>query len=152
MKKFVLPLVASLLVATPALANEGRVEARGGVYWSQGYSKGTAGVAAGYDFDLANNLFVGGEVSADKILTSGTRVAFGFTGRVGAKLESNKLYVAGGYTTKPCQFCNDAVNLGLGVERNFAGGLYGKVEYRHYFVANGIPDSNAAVAGLGYKF
>ena len=34
MRKIVLPLLASLALASPALANETRVEARGGVIWS----------------------------------------------------------------------------------------------------------------------
>ena len=52
MRIVLLSLAASLVAATPALANEVRVETRAGVYWTDGATKGTAGVAAGYDFDL----------------------------------------------------------------------------------------------------
>ena len=47
MHKVLLSLAASLALATPALANEARVEARGGVIWDQGDEEAIAGVAAG---------------------------------------------------------------------------------------------------------
>lgn len=152
MRKIILPLIASLAVATPALANEARVEARGGVYWLPGDSEATAGVAAGYDFDLGPAAFAGAEVSADKILTSGTKVAYGFTGRAGAKLGAgSKLFVAGGYTTEPCDLCDGAWHAGAGAEVPLMGKVYGKVEYRHFFVSN-FADSDSVVAGVGIKF
>ncbi len=154
MRKVLFTLAASLAIATPAMANEARVEARGGVYWSPGYSKGTAGAAAGYDFDLGSSGFAGAEVSADKVLDSNAnRVAFGFTGRAGIKASpDDKLFVAGGYTTKICELCESAEHLGAGYEHKFGSGLYGKVEYRHFFTNNGPPDSNAVSAGIGIKF
>ena len=112
-----------------------------------------AGVAAGYDFDLGSTAFVGGEVSADKILTDDTKVAFGFTGRLGAKLgEKGKFYGLGGYSTEACDLCEDSWTAGVGYEHGFGKNLYGKVEYRHYFVDNGIPDADAVAVGLGMKF
>jgi opacity protein-like surface antigen len=151
MRKIILPLLASLAVATPALANEARVETRGGVYWMPGDSEATAGVAAGYDFDLGSVAFTGVEVSADKILTSGTKVAFGFTGRAGAKVAGSKLFAATGYTTEPCTGCEGAWHLGAGAEVPLMGKVYGKVEYRHFFVDN-FADSDSVVAGVGLKF
>ena len=151
MRKIILPLLASLAVATPALANEARVEARGGVYWVPGDSEATAGVAAGYDFDLGPAVFTGVEVSADKILTSGTKAAFGFTGRVGTKLASTKLFAAGGYTTEPCDLCEGAWHAGAGAEVPLMGNVYAKAEYRHFFV-NNFADSDSVVAGVGIKF
>ncbi len=153
MRKVLLSLVASMVIATPALANEARIETHGGVYWTPGATKGTAGVATGYDVDLGSSAFVGAEVSADKILTSNTRVAFGFTGRAGVKASpADKLYVDGGYTTKPCSGCQDAVHAGAGYEHTFGQKLYGTVAYRHFFTNNGAPDSNAVTAGVGVKF
>lgn len=153
MRKVLLPLLASLAVASPALANESRVEARGGVIWNGGQEEAIAGVAAGYDFDLGPSTFVGAEVSADKILESNTRVAFGLTGRAGAKLsEAGKLYAAGGYTTKACRSCDETWHAGAGYQHNFGQKLYGKVEYRHYFVDNGGADPDAVVAGVGLRF
>ncbi len=153
MRKVLLPLLASLAVASPALANEARVEARGGVYWVPGATEATAGVAAGYDFDLGSSAFAGGEVSGDKILASGTKVAFGFTGRLGLKPNPNgKIYVAGGHTTKPCDLCESAEHIGAGYEHKFGSALYGKVEYRHFMTHNGAPNANAVSAGVGLKF
>ncbi len=154
MRKFVLPLLASLAIATPALANEARVEARGGVFWAQGYTQDTYGVAAGYDFDLGETAFAGVEVSGDKIADSGTKVAWGFTGRVGTKVgDKGKLYAASGYTTETCGICdNGSIHLGAGYEQGFGGNFYGKVEYRHFFLDNNRADGNAAVVGVGVKF
>mgnify|MGYP002080059285 CR=1 FL=1 len=85
------------------MANEARVEARGGVFWADGYTQDSYGVAAGYDFDLSETLFAGAEISADKIADTGTKVAFGLTGRAGVKTgEAGKLYIRRGHTTKTC--------------------------------------------------
>jgi hypothetical protein len=81
MRKFILPLIASLAVATPALADETRVEVRGGAIWSNGTTEDTYGVAAGFDTDIGTNAFAGFEVSGDKIEATGTKMAFGLTGR-----------------------------------------------------------------------
>lgn len=155
MRLAILSAAAVLLATTPALANEARIEARGGVAWSNGESEALAGVAAGYDYDLGTSAFVGAEVSADKILDgAANRVGFGFAGRVGAKIgEKSKLYAIGGYTTKFCEFCDDTWNAGAGYELGFGQKLYGKVEYRHFFVDNSSGDDvDAVVAGLGMKF
>ncbi|MGE3691650.1 MAG: hypothetical protein AB7F98_09745 [Novosphingobium sp.] len=153
MRKVLFSLAASCAIATPALAGEARLEARGGVYWEPGTTQATAGAAAGYDADLGPGAFIGGEVSADKVLQSNRRVAFGFTGRAGIKASPNdKLFAAGGYTTKNCALCEDAVHAGGGYEHKFASRLYGKVEYRHFFTNNSAPDGNTVMAGLGIKF
>ena len=119
MRKIILPLLASLAVATPAMANEARIEARGGVFWSDGYTQDAYGVAAGYDFDLGEKAFAGVEVSGDKIADSNTKVAYGFTGRLGAKVgEKGKLYGTGGYTTETCTACaNESWNAGAGYQQ-----------------------------------
>lgn len=144
---------AAAVVATPALANEARVEARAGVIWGSGDSEAIAGAAIGYDFDLGSSAFAGVEVSGDKILDSAAnRVAFGFTGRLGAKVSANdKVFAAGGYTTKPCVGCVDSEHLGAGWEHSF-GAFYGKVEYRHYFTNQNTPDTDAVVGGIGINF
>ena len=153
MRLVALSLIASLAAASPALADESRVEARGGVVWNSNDSEAIAGVAAGHDWDLGTSSFVGAEVSADKILTDNTRVSFGFGGRVGAKVsEAGKLYAAASYQTKTCSGCEDSVSAGAGYQQNFGGNLYGKVEYRHFFVGNNVSDYDAAVAGLGVRF
>ncbi len=153
MRKVLLSLAASLAVASPALANEARIEGRGGVIWDQGDEQATAGIAAGYDFDLGSRVFAGPEISADKILTDNTRVSFGFGGRAGVKTsEAGKLYAAGAYQTKPCSTCEDSWSLGGGYQHSFGTNLYGKVEYRHFFAKNNVSDPDSVVAGVGLKF
>ena len=145
-------VAATVAAASPALANEARVEARGGVIWLDEEAEAVAGVAAGYDFDLGSSAFAGVEVSADKVLISDTRVAFGFNARAGVKLaEASKLYAIGGYNTKACDLCEGSWGIGAGLQQNFGSSLYGKVEYRHNFVDNSF-DTNAVVAGLGMRF
>lgn len=149
MRKFALALgVAAAAVASPALANEGRVEARGGIAWAGGNEEAIAGVAAGYDFDLdpAGGAFIGVEGSADKILVSGSDVLFGVTGRIGTKLGAGKLYANGGYSFNE----GDAWHLGAGYEHKVGANTYLKGEYRRYLL-NGT-DINAAVIGVGFGF
>jgi hypothetical protein len=148
MRKVLLALAASVAVASPALANEARVEARGGVIWDSGTSEATAGVAAGYDFDLGGNAFFGAEVSADKVLVSGSDVYYGLTGRAGIKTgENGKLFVAGGYTVGEGE---DVPHLGAGYEHKLGSNLYLKGEYRHFF--SDFSDADAVSAGIGFKF
>jgi len=152
MRKVLLPLLASLAVASPAFAHETRVEARGGVIWNDGEEEAIAGVAAGYDVDVGN-AFLGAEVSADKILTSNTRVSFGAGARAGARISDvGKLYATGGWASKNCRYCDDSLYAGAGYQHNFGSKLYGKVEYRHYFYDNGVSDPDAVTAGLGVRF
>jgi|EndMetStandDraft_5_1072996.scaffolds.fasta_scaffold51286_3 outer membrane immunogenic protein len=152
MRKILVSLAASLAIASPALANEARVEARGGVIFGGGDEEGIAGIAAGYDYDLGSKAFIGPEVSADKVLEDGTRVTFGFGARAGVKLsEAGKLYAIGTYQTKPCSGCDEFWTAGAGYQHNFGSNLYGKVEYRHFIVDN-ANDPDAVVAGLGMRF
>lgn len=153
MRKFILPLIAAMAVATPALANEARVEARGGVIWTNGTSEDTYGVAAGYDFDLGATTFAGVEVSGDKIGATGTKVAYGVTGRLGIKAgEGTRLFGAGGYTTEACDLCEGQWHLGAGLEQKVSGPVYLKAEYRHYFENDFVLGGDALVAGVGVRF
>lgn len=152
MRLVLISLAASLVAATPALANETRVEARGGIAWSAGESEAIAGVAAGYDFDVGPVAFAGAEVTADKLLTDNTKVSFGFNGRVGADLPTvGKLYAVGGYNTEFCDFCDGTWTGGVGYQRSFLN-IYGKIEYRHFFVTDSADDVDAVAVGLGVKF
>lgn len=153
MRKVLLPLLASLAIATPAMANEARVEARGGVIWSDGESQDVWGLAAGYDFDLGSTAFAGVEVSGDKIGADNTKVAFGGTARLGLKAgESTRLFAAGGYTTEACDGCDGNWHLGAGLEQNITEKVYLKAEYRHYFENDVVIGSDAVVAGVGMRF
>lgn len=143
-----LAAAAAAAVATPAMANEGRVETRAGVIWGGGNEDAVAGVAAGYDFDLGDSAFVGVEVSADKVLVSGSDVFVGVTTRVGVKAgEKTKLFIDGGYTFAAGE---DTPHLGAGVEYKFTNSLYGKLGYRHQF--SDFVDTDTLSAGVGIKF
>lgn len=153
MRKIILPLIASLAVATPAMANETRAEVRGGVIWSNGDSEDTWGAALGYDFDLGDTAFAGVEVSGDKIGTSGTKVSWGVGGRLGLKAgEQTKLYGTGGWNSEACDLCDDSAYVGAGVQQGITDKFYVKAEYRHNFFSRPVPDSDAVVAGVGIKF
>lgn len=155
MRTFALPLFAAAAAlcgaASPALANETRAEARAGVQWLPGSTEATAGVAAGYDFDLGPAVFSGVEVSADKALGSGYKTAIGFHGRAGANLLGYKLYGVGGYTTEPCDSCRGGWDLGAGAQFTVFGPLYGKVEYKHQFTDRS-PERDSVLGGIGVKF
>ncbi|MCJ2185264.1 hypothetical protein [Novosphingobium beihaiensis] len=144
---------AAAVLATPALANETRVETRGGVIWNKGDTEAIAGVAGGYDFDLGDKAFAGVDVSADKVLASNTRVSWGFGGRVGLKTGTGgKIYALSDYQTKFCASCNESVAVGAGYQQDLGHKLYGKLEYRHYLVDDHVPDTDAVLAGVGMKF
>lgn len=145
-------VAASLAFSAPALANEARVEARGGIAWAQGNEEAVAGVAAGYDFDLGNSenggLFVGVEGSADKVLAGGADVFFGTSARVGAKIgQSGKLFAIGGYSFGEGE---DVPHLGGGYQHKINSNVYLKAEYRHFF--SDFVDTNTASVGVGVTF
>lgn len=148
MRKFtVLAAAVAAAVSAPAFAGEGRIEARGGIAWSNGDSEAFAGAAAGYDFDLGDRAFLGVEGSADLPLTDGAKVVWGVGARAGGKVSDNgKLYASGGV-----QFCCGAsdVYVGGGYQHKFGKNFYGKVEYRHIF---GDLEANLAGIGLGITF
>jgi len=153
MRFALLSLAAAAALATPAMANEARFEGRGGIVWGNGDSEATAGVAAGYDWDLGESAFAGIETSADKILDGRNRVSFGSGVRLGVKTApDSKIYGAASYQTKPCRTCEESIAAGVGYQQGFGNRMYGKVEYRHHFVGDNIPDYDAAMVGVGVKF
>ena len=146
-------ILASLAVvaaaATPAFANEARVEVRSGLAWNDGkQAEATIGAAAGYDVNVGP-AFVGIEQSVDKTLTSNEKVRWGTSGRIGIEAQpGTKLYATAGYNYGAGP---NATDIGAGIEKGF-GPLYGKVEYKHFFTEQGATDSNAALVGVGVKF
>lgn len=148
MRKYALLFaVAGVAMAAPAQANEGRVEARGGIAWAAGTEEAIAGVAAGYDWDLGETGFVGVEGSADKILVDGADVVFGATVRGGFKAGANgKVYAAGGYSFGE----GDAFHLGGGYQHKVGQNVYLKAEYRHFF--DDFLDVDTAAVGVGFAF
>lgn len=148
-----LAAVAAAAVATPALANEARVEARTGIIWDGSDSEAVAGVAVGYDYDLGSKFFVGVEGSADKVLTSDTRVSWGAGGRVGYKITpTTKLYANSTWQSKFSKYGNSAVAVGGGVEQALDNRFYAKAEYKHLLVGDNTPDADVGLVGVGVKF
>lgn len=153
MRKVLIALTATVaaVAATPALANDARVEVRTGLGWSDGLpSKATLGAAAGYDVD-AGPAFVGVEQSVDKVLASNSKVRWGSSVRAGVGITpSTRLYATAGYNYG---VGSNATDIGGGIEHNFSSmPLYGKIEYKHFFTENGGRDTNAALVGVGLKF
>lgn len=141
-------IAALAAMAVPAAANEVRVEARGGAIWAADETEATAGIAAGYDFDLGDIAFVGAEISADKVLASDTDIYVGFTARGGARIgDDGKLFVAGGYTVSEGE---DVWHAGAGYEHRIMNNIYLKAEYRHFF--SDFADGNQLTGGIGVKF
>lgn len=148
-----LAAIAAAAVATPALANEARVEARTGIIWDGSDSEAVAGVAVGYDYDLGSKFFVGVEGSADKVLTSDTRVSWGAGGRVGYKITpTTKLYANSTWQSKFAKYGNSAVAVGGGVEQALDNRFYAKAEYKHLLVGDNTPDADVGLVGVGVKF
>lgn len=141
--------VVAAAAATPAFANEARVEVRSGLAWNDGkQAEATIGGAAGYDVNVGP-AFVGIEQSVDKTLTSNEKVRWGTSGRIGIEaLPGTKLYATAGYNYGVGP---NGTDIGAGVQKAF-GPLYGKVEYKHFFNEDGARDSNAALVGVGMKF
>lgn len=139
--------VAAAFVAAPAMANEARVELRGGAIFIADEEEATAGLAAGYDFDLGSAAFVGAEVAADKVLITDSNIYVGLTGRAGAKLGNGRLFAAAGYTFGEGE---DVPHLGAGYEHTVAGTTYIKAEYRHFF--SDFLDADAVSVGIGARF
>lgn len=148
-----LAAAAAVAAAAPAMANEARVEARGGVVWDGNNSEAVIGVAAGYDYDLADKLFVGVQGSADKILTDNTRVSWGVGGRLGVKvLPATKVYALADWQSKNTRYGNSAVGVGGGIQQDVGSRYYVKAEYQHLLIGDNTPDADRGVVGVGVKF
>ena len=152
-KAVVFTALLAAIPAAPALAGETaggpRAELRGGVAWTADETDPVLGIAAGYDFDLGDTVFVGGEVSGEKILAEDTYVELALTGRLGTKVtERGSVFVNGGYTFT---HHGDGPHVGVGYEHHIGhGGTYIAAEYRHVFVDH--HEANAVTIGIGTFF
>jgi hypothetical protein len=148
-------LGAALMLATPALADETRVEVNTtGNFYGGDYQQ-SIGLAAGHDFSLTPAFFVGPEVSIDKLLATDTLTSVGVSGRLGADLGgAGKLYAVGGWASQPYHGGNPDWDIGAGYQHTLIPGTYGKLEYRHYTSsADGVtPARDALVVGFGAHF
>ncbi|MFC4292565.1 outer membrane protein [Sphingorhabdus arenilitoris] len=149
MKKLLIAACAvSAIAASPAMANEGRVEARGGIAFGGGAEEAFAGVGAGYDFDLGESAFVGVDLGADKVLAGGAEVLWSVGVRGGVKVsEKGKLYALGGVGFSDGF---EEAYLGAGYQQKLTDSIYGKVEYRRVLLDG--TDVNFAGVGVGVAF
>lgn len=150
-----LAALAVAAAAAPAQAEELRLEARGGVLFNGGSEEATVGGAIGFDGEGAGPVFLGAELSVDKILQDGTDLVVGASGRIGyAMNETAKIYATGGWASSPCdRFCSDSWTAGAGTQFALGGNLYAKAEYRHFFPTDGaFSEADAVVVGLGVQF
>ena len=154
-----LPIIAglstALALATPAHADETRVEVNTSANFQGGDYQQSIGAAAGHDFTLAPGFFAGPEVSIDKLVASNTLTGFGLSARAGANLGPlGKLYAVGGWATQDYHGGNPDWDIGAGYQHAFLPGTYGKVEYRHYTssAAGATPSRDAITVGFGLHF
>ena len=153
MRTILLSLAASLAIATPALASEGRVDIHGGRVLVEGEDRNTLGVAAGYDFDMSPNVFVGVEANVDKILDDDLDATLGGSLRLGTRLSTGKLYAVGGISTDPTDTpaIDQLLSGGAGYEHNIGERAYVKAEYRHVFVED-FNDFDTVAVGVGVRW
>ncbi len=140
------------LSAVPALADEAYVEAIGGISMAHDEDAALAGLAAGYDFDLNETLFVGGEVSLEKELVEERHVAVGLGVRTGLEvIEGGKAFVGLNWQSKDCPECQEAWGASAGWEQELSERLYAKLEYKH-LILDDEPNKDIVIAGIGVMF
>jgi hypothetical protein len=148
-------LALALTVAAPARADETRVEVNtSGNFYGGDYQQ-SIGIAAGHDFSLAPVVFVGPEVSLNKLLATDTLTSVGISGRLGADLgAAGKLYAVGGWASQPYHGGNPDWDIGAGYQHALIPGTYGKLEYRHYTSSaqGATPSRDAITVGFGLHF
>ncbi|WP_420382659.1 hypothetical protein [Novosphingobium sp.] len=151
-----IPAIAGAVVlATPALADQTRVEVNtSGNFYGGDYQQ-SIGLAAGHDFTLAPLIFAGPEVSINKLLATDTLTSVGISGRAGASLgPAGRIYAVGGWASTPYHGGSADWDFGAGYSHALLLGTYGKIEYRHYTSsANGAtPSRDAVTLGFGAHF
>ncbi len=138
------------------------------------------GVAVGYDVPVSANMFAGIEGSVDdssakecarNVDVIGDRLCvktgrdLAVVARVGANLsETDQLYVLAGYTNARVKATyddgvdrysaganGDGLRLGAGYKHNFAGNLFGKIEYRYSNYEADVSRHNV-LAAIGMNF
>ncbi|MES2700243.1 MAG: hypothetical protein V4647_11600 [Pseudomonadota bacterium] len=140
-------VAACAFAATPALANEARVEARGGIAWVSGTSTESIGLAVGYDADLDDSFFAGIEAVADTDFDFSDPV-LGVNARLGANVgEGGKAFVTAGYAYDTWSEFDDAV-IGAGYQHNIGTNALLSIQYQRYVDL----DINRATVGLGFRF
>lgn len=138
---------AAAAFATPAYANETRVEVRGGVVWCCGESDDTIGLAVGHDYDLGDSLFIGVEGVIDSNFDLDDPV-LGVNARLGTKVgEKTKIFALAGYAHATGVDYDDAV-IGAGLQHNLGEKALLSVQYQRVLDL----EVNRALVGVGIRF
>lgn len=133
-------------IASPAYADETRVEARGGIAWCCGVSDETIGVAVGHDFDLGS-VFLGVEAVADTDFNISDPVV-GVNARIGSKVgENTKVFGLVGYAYSTGIEIDDAI-VGAGVQQNVGKTTLLSLQYQRSIDL----DINRVMVGVGVRF
>ena len=158
MKKYMIPLAAAAaFVATPVMANDFagvRAEVTAGlddVTDGVDTTKVAYGAGVGLDAELYKNVVVGVEATLDNVFD---RRNIGASARLGYVVADKALvYAKVGYTnwkqTTTAEL--EGLRVGGGIEANFVGPVYGKVEYRYTDFDGGV-GQHAGLVGLGVRF
>lgn len=140
-------VAALAALATPAKADETRVEVRSGIVWCCGVSDETIGLAVGHDFDLGGDMFAGIEAVADTDFDF-VDPTIGVNARLGTKLgEDTKVFVLGGYAYETGFDFDDAL-IGAGVQHNVGEKALLSLQYQRYLDT----DVNRVAVGFGLRF
>ena len=179
MRKFLLPLVASIVIASPAAARD-----FAGPYVGAGVTLdnvqgsgpneglGVSGIGGtiflGYDLPLGEKAFAGVEAnadlaSADDDANTGLEAKWGWgvSGRLGYKLnDSTAAYARVGYARgqfgvkgcgKACNSWGDAVRYGAGLETSVSQNVSLRAEFSQYNFESDVINNQVSVA-LSYGF
>lgn len=165
MRKIYGIIAASLAaaIASPAYAdNNGYVEVRGGVAGGNGFStRGTIGLALGYDANLSSDVFLGGELTADTD-SSFDQGVYGLNARIGFQpSDKSKVFATVGYARAPYDVTYVTFPFiiretgyagyflgGVGAQAEIGKSIYLSGQYQYYFDAK----VSRGMIGLGYKF
>ncbi|GAM07156.1 hypothetical protein [Novosphingobium sp. MBES04] len=139
-------------LASPAHADEAYAEVIGGISFGPEEDAAIFGLAAGYDWDLTETIFVGLEASLDKEMVKERHVALGIGVRAGLEVtERGKAFVGLNYQSKDCPHCEAAWGFSGGWEQEIGERLYLKGEYKHLATEH-EGDKEILIAGLGIMF
>ncbi len=161
MKFITAALAASMLIATPAFAQDNAAFVGPRVELTAGYNDITNakdlnnvvyGAAAGFDLPVGNKLTFGLEANASNVFEDQRQI--GAAARVGYAVSPSALvYVKGGYNNYRNVFHRnlDGFVIGTGLEYKVTNHTFVKVQY-DYSDFEGRTGSSAVQAGVGFRF
>lgn len=141
--------ICGSLLASPAHAGEGRAEVNLGIIDEGGESDAIGALVLGYDWDIGETVFVGGEASLEKVFRDEADPSVALGARLGARLaEETKVFVIGGYAFEEEE---DRPFIGAGIEQTLVEGIYATASYHRLF-GDEVPDADVFGLGVGLEF